>query len=93
MTTELSWNDGTSDKLYLTYTASEGTQTISVTSDANAGGGSRSRDIVFQTTAGGTTISRILTVIQSGINSGITIITRNNTVVTSNDTAVGFPSS
>lgn len=88
MTTELSWNDGSGDKLYLTYGASEGTQTVSVSSDPCAGYLERSRDIVFQATAGGTTISRTLTVIQSG--KDIVIITRNDTAFTRNDVAVGY---
>lgn len=88
MTTSLSWNDGTTDKLYLTYAASEGNQTISVTSDAHTGYESRSRDVVFQVTAGGTTITRTLTVTQSG--KDITIITRNDVAITSNNVAVGY---
>ena len=88
MVTQLSWNDGSGDKLYLTYTASEGSQTISVTSDAHTGYESRSRNIVFQVSAGGTTISRTLTVTQSGKN--ITIITHNDTAITVNDVAVGY---
>lgn len=88
MTTSLNWNDGTTDKLYLTYGASEGNQTISVTSDAHTGYESRSRDVVFQVTAGGTTITRTLTVTQSG--KDITIITRNDVAITSNNVAVGY---
>lgn len=88
MTTSLSWNDGTTDKLYLTYSASEGNQTIAVTSDAHTGYIERSRDVVFTVTAGGTTISRTLTVTQSG--KDITIITRNDKAITRNDVAIGF---
>ena len=88
MTTSLSWNDGTSDKLYLTYSSSEGTQTVSVSSDSHTGYVSRSRDVVFQVTAGGTTISRTLTVVQNG--KDITIITRNDTAITRNDVAIGY---
>ena len=88
MTTSLSWNDGTTDKLYLTYAASEGNQTISVTSDAHTGYESRSRDVVFQVTAGGTTITRTLTVTQLG--KDITIIVRNDVAITSNEVAVGY---
>lgn len=88
MTTSLSWNDGTTDKLYLTYSASEGNQTIAVTSDAHTGYEARSRDIVFQVSAGGTTISRTLTVTQFG--KDITIITRNDNAITRNDVAIGF---
>ena len=88
MTTSLSWNDGSGEKLYLTYSASEGNQTIAVTSDAHTGYVSRSRDIVFQVTAGGTTISRTLTVTQLG--KDITIITRNDVYITSNEVAIGY---
>jgi len=88
MTTSLSWNDGTTDKLYLTYTASEGNQTIAVTSDAHTGYIERSRDVVFTVTAGGITITKTLTVVQSG--KDITIITRNDTAITRNDVAIGF---
>ena len=88
MTTSLSWNDGTTDKLYLTYSASEGNQTIAVTSDAHTGYIERSRDVVFTVTAGGTTISRTLTVTQLG--KDITIITRNDVASTSNNVAVGY---
>lgn len=88
MTTSLSWNDGTTDKLYLTYSASEGNQTIAVTSDAHTGYIERSRDVVFTVTAGGTTISRTLTVTQLG--KDITIITRNDNAITRNDVAIGF---
>lgn len=88
MTTSLSWNDGTGDNLYLTYSASEGNQTVTVTSDAHAGYVERSRDVVFQVIAGGTTITRTLTVTQSG--KDIVIITRNDTAFTRNDVAVGY---
>lgn len=88
MTTSLSWNDGTTDKLYLTYTASEGNQTIAVTSDAHTGYIERSRDVVFTVTAGGTTISRTLTVTQLG--KDITIIIRNDVYSVDNDVAVGY---
>lgn len=88
MTTQVDWNDGSGDKIYLTYGASEGTQTVSVSSDTHTGYESRSRDIVFQVSAGGTTISRTLTVVQSG--KDITIITRNDVASTSNDVAVGY---
>lgn len=88
MTTQVDWNDGSGDKIYLTYGASEGTQTVSVSSDTHTGYESRSRDIVFQVSAGGTTITKILTVVQSG--KDITIITRNDVASTSNNVAVGY---
>lgn len=88
MTTQVSWGDGSGDKITLTYSASEGNQTVQVTSDAHTGYESRSKDIVFSVTAGGTTISRTLTVVQSG--KDITIITRNDVAVTVNNVAVGY---
>ena len=88
MTTQVGWNDGSGDKLYLTYSASEGNQTVTVTSDAHTGYIARSRDIVFSVSAGGTTISRTLTVTQLG--KDITIITRNDVAITVNDVAVGY---
>ena len=88
MTTQVNWGDGSGEKIYLTYTASEGNQTVSVTSDAHTGYITRSKDITFTATAGGTTITQTLTVIQSG--KDITIITRNNVAMTENDVAVGY---
>ena len=88
MTIQVSWGDGTGEKIYLSYTASEGNQTVSVTSDAHTGYINRSKDITFTATAGGTTISQTLTVIQSG--KDITIITRNDVAMTQNDVAVGY---
>lgn len=88
MTTQVSWNDGTGDKIYLSYEASEGNQMVTITSDAHTGYTNRSKDIVFSISAGGMTISRTLTVVQSGKN--ITIITRNDVAMTENDVAVGY---
>lgn len=88
MVTQVPWGDGSGEKIYLTYSASEGNQTVSVTSDAHAGYIERSKDITFTVTAGQTTITRTLTVVQSG--KDITIITRNNTAITRNDVAVGY---
>ena len=88
MTTSISWGDGTSDKIYLTYSASEGNQTVTVTSDVHTGYIERTKDIVFTAIVGNTTISKTLTVVQSGKN--ITIITRNDVAMTENDVAVGY---
>ena len=88
MTTQVSWNDGSGDKIYLSYSASEGNQTVTITSDAHTGYVNRTKDITFSATAGGTTISRTLTVVQSG--KDITIITRNDVAMTENDVAVGY---
>ncbi len=88
MTTQIGWNDGTGDKIYLSYSASEGNQTVTITSDAHTGYVERTKDITFSATAGGTTISRVLTVIQQG--KDITIITRNDVAMTENEVAVGY---
>lgn len=88
MVTEVPWNDGSGDKLYLSYSASEGNQTVQVSSDAYAGYDERTKDITFTAIAGQTTITRTLTVVQNG--KDITIITRNDTAITDNDVAVGY---
>lgn len=88
MTTQVPWGDGSGEKIYLSYSASEGNQTVSVTSDAHTGYVERTKDITFTVTAGQTTITRTLTVVQSG--KDITIITRNDTAITRNDVAVGY---
>lgn len=88
MTTQVDWGDGSGDKITLTYAASEGNQTVLVSSDANAGYIERKKDIVFSVTAGGTTISRTLTVVQRG--KDITIITRNDVATKVNEVAVGY---
>lgn len=88
MTTQVSWGDGSGDKIYLTYGASEGNQTVQVTSDAHTGYVERTKDITFAVTAGQTTITKTLTVVQQGKN--ITIITRNDVASTENEVAVGY---
>ncbi len=88
MTTQVEWGDGSGDKIYLTYSASEGNQTVQVSSDAHTGYIDRTKDINFSIVAGQTTITRTLTVVQSG--KDITIITRNDTAMTENDVAVGY---
>ena len=88
MTTQVPWNDGTGENIYLTYGASEGNQTIQVTSDAHTGYVNRTKDIVFSISTGSRTITATLTVVQSGKN--FTIITRNDTAMTENNVAVGY---
>lgn len=88
MTTQVAWGDGSGDKITLTYTAAEGTQTVAVSSDPCTGFVTRTKDITFQVTGGGTTITRVLTVTQSGRD--FLLITFNDTAITSNDVAVGF---
>lgn len=91
MTTQVDWGDGSGDKITLTYEASEGEQTIMVSSDANAGASSRTKNITFSATAGQTTITRILVVTQLAATGDLIIITRNDVYPTYNDTAVGYP--
>lgn len=88
MVTQIGWDDGTGEKIYLSYAASEGNQTVTITSDAHTGYIDRTKDITFSVSAGNKTISAVLTVVQSGKN--ITIITRNDTAMTENDVAVGY---
>jgi hypothetical protein len=88
MTTQIGWNDGTGDNIYLSYSASEGNQTVTITSDANTGYVERTKNITFSATAGGTTISSVLTVTQQG--KDIVIITRNDVAMTENNVAVGY---
>lgn len=88
MTTQVGWDDGTGDKITLTYAASEGTQTVTVSSDPCTGFVSRTKNITFQVTGGGATISRVLTVTQSGRD--FLLITFNDSAITSNDVAVGY---
>ena len=88
MTTQVEWGDGSGDKIYLTYSASEGNQTVTITSDAHTGYIERTKDITFTAIAGQTTITRTLTVIQAG--KDITIITRNDVAMTENEVAVGY---
>lgn len=88
MTTQVAWGDGSGDKITLTYAAAEGTQTVAVSSDPCTGYVTRTKDITFQVTGGGTTITRVLTVTQSG--KDFLLITFNDTAITSNDVAVGF---
>lgn len=88
MVTEIPWNDGSGDKIYLTYSASEGNQTVQVTSDAYAGYNERTKDITFTVVVGQTTITRTLTVKQSG--KDLIVITFNDKAITHNGVAVGY---
>lgn len=91
MVKQIDWDDGSGDKITLTYSATSGNQNVLVSSDANAGANPRSKDITFSVTAGQTTISRTLTVVQLAATSDLVIITRNDVYPTYNDTAVGYP--
>ena len=86
-TTTIPWGDGSGDNIYLTYSASQGDQTVLVSSDAN-GGPARTKDITFVSTVGN--ISRVLTVLQeSGMD--LVSITWNDVCITYDDTAIGYP--
>lgn len=87
-TTAIDWNDGSGGKIYLSYSASEGDQAISVSSDANTGYTERTKAVTFQSASGTPTVTATLTVRQPGKN--ITVITYNDTAMTSNDVAVGY---
>ena len=88
MVQEIEWGDGSGQKLYLTYTAASGNQTVSITSDALAGYEPRSKDLVFSASAGGTTVTSTLRVTQTA--KDITIVTFNDKAITRNDVAVGY---
>lgn len=87
-TIAIDWNDGTGEKFYLSYSASVGNQTISVSSDAHTGYIERSKTVTFQTTSGSPTVTATLTVKQTG--KDITIITYNDTAISRNEVAVGY---
>lgn len=65
-TTILDWNDGTGDKITLTYGAAEGSQSVAVSSDPNGGPTARTRIVTFS--ASGVS-PQTLTITQDG-NSG-----------------------
>ena len=64
MVQEVSWGDGSGGKIYLSCQATEGDQTVLVSSDANTGLESRTKEIAFSTSEGGTAITRSLSVTQ-----------------------------
>ena len=86
MVTEIPWGDGTSDKIYLTYSASAGDQTVLVSSDPNAGP-ARTKSITFATTGG--VVSRTLTVLQPALSDLIVPI-YNGVFPAYDDVARGF---
>lgn len=61
-TTTIPWGDGSGDNIYLTYSASQGDQTVLVSSDANTGS-ARSKVVTF--TSGVGNITQQLTVKQA----------------------------
>lgn len=66
-TTTIPWGDGSGDNIYLTYPSASGDQTVEVSSDANTGIVERTKNITFSATAGGNTITKVLTVVQQVI--------------------------
>lgn len=87
-TTTIPWGDGSGDNIYLTYSASQGDQTVLVSSDAN-GGAARTKDITFSVNVGGTVISRVLTVLQPA-QSELIVPIYNGVYPSYNDVARGF---
>lgn len=65
MTTQIPWDDGSGDKIYLTYSGTDGNQNVAVSSDPNTGNNSRTKDITFSVVSGGP-VSKTLTVQQDG---------------------------
>ena len=84
--TTIPWGDGSGDNIYLTYSASQGDQTVLVSSDAN-NGAARQKVITFLSTVGN--ISRSLTVSQEE-GASLVSITWNNVCITYDDTAIGY---
>jgi len=87
-TTTIPWNDGSGDNITLTYTSASGSQTVSVSSDANMGLSARMKNITF--TSGVGSIVRVLTVIQES-NSEYVSITYNDVCITYNDAGIAYP--
>ena len=85
-TVEISWGDGSGDKIYLTSAALEGNQTVSVSSDANTGSLPRTKDITFS--AEGTS-SVVLHVVQAE-GSNLVIATYSDVYPVYNNVAGGF---
>ena len=92
MVSEVAWGDGTGDKIYLTYSASEGSQTVAVSSDANTGA-ARSKVVTFSA-AGVTPVS--LTISQDmGITPGTNYLVYgspsiSNGIMTPDQNDIGF---
>ena len=84
--TTIPWGDGSGDNIYLEYSASQGDQTVLVSSDAN-NGAARQKVITFLTTVGN--VSRSLTVSQEE-GASLVSITWNNVCITYGDTAIGY---
>ena len=85
---EISWGDGSGDKIYLTGAALEGNQTVLVSSDANTTCSDRTKSVAFTTTVGN--ITKILTVNQEAGSDGVSI-TFNDVCITFNDVGIAYP--
>jgi hypothetical protein len=72
MRTTIPWGDGTGDNIYLDYSASEGNQTVAVSSDANQGLNKRQKNVTFSA-SGVSPVS--LTVEQKGTRTPIEDLT------------------
>lgn len=86
--TEIPWGDGSGDKIYLTYSALEGDQTVLVSSDANMSESARTKNIVFS--AQGVS-SVTLSVTQEATVADLVVVTYNGTCITRNDVGIGYP--
>lgn len=62
-TKTIDWGDGTTDKITLTYPSLTGSQSVSVSSDPNNTGKTRSKSVTFSTTVGGS-VTRTLSLSQ-----------------------------
>ena len=89
MRTTIAWGDGSGDNIYLDYTAASGSQTVTVSSDANGTWEERRKTITFATT-GANPVTATLTVIQAS-NGDLLVVTRDDVCVTYNDVAAGWP--
>ena len=90
MTTQVDWGDGSGEKITLTYGASQGSQTIMVSSPANSGVSPRYVDVTFTTISGLPVVAKTLRITQEAGSGDLVIITRNDVFITDNDVAVGY---
>lgn len=65
-TKTIDWGDGSGDKITLTYASASGNQSVSVSSDPNATGKTRSKSVTFSTSIGGV-VTRTLSVSQKAV--------------------------
>lgn len=88
-TIEIPWGDGSGDKIYLTSSALEGNQTVSVSSDANTGNVARTKDITFSASGAPSVILRVTQA--EGYN--LIIATYSDVYPVYNDVAGGYKES